>query len=493
VGGSTCVQGGFQFRAEGVGNSTTLARIVQLVEDAQANRPQIQRFVDVFASRFVPTVLVFAVLTFFTWIGIGLSRNQKDAGTYVVFAVTRTVGVLSIACPCALGLATPTAIMVATGVAARRGCLVKNAAVWENTRQIGNAVLDKTGTLTKGKPAVREVGIIAGAGMLKPPMLAAQIPRSDLVPVSWISAAQSIENRQETIAHIKTVLAAVEENSEHPLAQALVAWCTSQAGPESVGDVECFENVPGKGVICTLKSVGQIRIGSIEFLGIPLEGALGLWVEGWQRQACVVVALEINGVHSAVFALQDELQEDAAAVLRNLRNRNMSVWMCTGDQKTTALAVGSLLAIPPQNIRAQCLPTDKVKFVEELSQGSKVLMVGDGINDAAALAGADLSIAIGTGSHVTSDSADVVLTHSAISAIPALLDLGTLTMRTIYRNFVWGAGFNIIGLPLAAGIGAPWGVELPPIACGVAMASSSVIVICSSLTITCFRPKTLAE
>jgi len=486
VGGSTCVRGSFLMCAEGVGQSTTLARIIQLVEDAQVKRPSVQRVADVLASVFVPIVLSIAIVAFLVWTILHITDiSNKD----MVFAVTRAVSVLVIACPCSLGLATPTAIMVATGQAARHGCLVKDAVVWEKTRKINHIVFDKTGTITEGRPKVVAMALLPGAEQIPE----VQAPPGDALQVccEWLqdgSAEPHALELTKVVARVGWVMATVEVGSEHPLARALLDWGKS-ASSGNIGEAASFENIPGRGVACVVEHVGTVRVGSLDFVEVPGGGAAAAWATSWQEEGCIVIALQVSGVPIALFALRDELQECSAAVIAALRRRGIKVWMCTGDQQTTAHAVARRVGIPTEQVKAQCLPRAKAAFIDEISVNSEVAMVGDGVNDAAALASASLGVAIGAGSHITMDSADIVLVRSALEDLLVLLELGRRTMRTIYRNFAWALLFNVVGIPLAAGVGTPWGVTLPPIFCGLAMASSSVVVVLSSLQLKCFSPR----
>eukprot|EP00931_Biecheleriopsis_adriatica_P075603 TRINITY_DN49426_c0_g1_i1.p1 TRINITY_DN49426_c0_g1~~TRINITY_DN49426_c0_g1_i1.p1 ORF type:complete len:1105 (-),score=230.43 TRINITY_DN49426_c0_g1_i1:29-3112(-) len=488
LGGSTCVQGGFLMQAEGVGNSTTLARIVQLVEDAQTRRPTVQKTVDVLASYFTPLVIATALLTLVAWstlLATGFSQRS------ITFAVTRAVSVLVIACPCSFGLATPTAIMVATGLAAKYGCLVKDAIVWERTGKLTHAVLDKTGTITKGQPQVVAAALLPGAAAL--PALPDLRPAPDtrlhsrFLDASDSFSAGATREEVELSAKVGWLLATVEASSEHPLAKSLLQWGKSVA-LGAAGEAKRFTNIPGKGVSCFVEGVGAVRVGNLSYLGVPATEPAGRWAERRQEDGCVVVALEAAGKHVALLALQDELQDGAAAAISSLHDRGMTVWMCTGDQQGTALAVAKRAGIAEERVRAACLPDTKAHLVQELSETGQVLMVGDGLNDAAALASASIGVAIGAGAQVTTESAHVILVRSSLQDLLKFLELSSATMRVIYRNFAWALSFNALGIPLAAGVGAAWGVWLPPMACGALMASSSVLVVSSSVLLRCSAP-----
>eukprot|EP00929_Paragymnodinium_shiwhaense_P115335 TRINITY_DN8410_c0_g1_i1.p1 TRINITY_DN8410_c0_g1~~TRINITY_DN8410_c0_g1_i1.p1 ORF type:complete len:1134 (+),score=277.12 TRINITY_DN8410_c0_g1_i1:79-3480(+) len=493
VGGSTLLSGSILMRAEGVGNSTTLAQIVQLVEDAQARRPSVQRVVDVVASYFVPVVIVISIVTYVVWTVMILSDVVEHDYT---FAVLRAVSVLVIACPCSLGLATPTAIMVATGIAAKHGCLVKDAVCWEKTRETVHVVLDKTGTLTQGKPEVVAVAILpaARAMQLKAPRpVATSLNEASRAMLEWLDGEDFAD--AGVLAQLGWILASAEAGSEHPLARALLAWGRSTTSDE-LGQASDFQNLPGSGISCNIERAGDVKIGNLPFVGLAEQESFtssgGRWAQRWMSQeACIVVALSVQGQPVALFALRDELQPAAGAVVRALQKRNISVWMCTGDMPATAHVVAAKVGIAPEQVKARCLPETKADFVAELERQAPVIMVGDGVNDAAALSSASLGVAIGAGSHVSMEAADVVLVRSSLSDLLTFLDLGRATMRTMYRNFVWALIFNIVGIPLAAGVGVPWHVTLPPIACGVAMACSSVTVVLSSVTLKLWRPRRL--
>lgn len=479
VGGSAAVQTGFVMKASSAGNSTTLARILQLVEDAQTRRPTVQRTVDLLASYFTPLVLTISLATFLLWLLLTTS-GAVDVGTSgITFAITRAVSVLVIACPCSFGLATPTAVMVATGLAAQHGCLVKDAVVWEKVGRLTQAVLDKTGTLTKGAPEVVAVALLPGSASASWPSDATQAAASGARAANQTECLGIQVDKTEMVAVVGWLLRAVEANSEHPLAKALLHWAESvSTGPAAAA--RAAAHVPGQGVSCHIDPLGTVRCQSLAAWQEP-DAQQWEWAEKQQEDGCVVVVLQVEERAVALLAIRDEVQEAAADVVRGLQSRGLEVWMCTGDQPRTAHAVARAVGISQDRVLAACLPDAKSKLVQDLSQTEEVLMVGDGLNDAAALAGASIGVAIGAGAHVSVESAHVVLMGSKLSDLPIFLDLAAATMRTIYRNFVWALGFNLLGLPLAAGCGEAFGVSLPPVACGAAMACSSVLVVSSSL------------
>jgi len=480
LGGSTCLSGGFLMVAVGVGNSSTLARIVQLVEDAQAKRPAIQAVVDVVASYFVPAILILSAATFMTWVLVGFELGFDDV---LSLAITHGMSVLMIACPCSLGLATPTAVMVATGHAATFGILVKDASTWQVISGTRVVVLDKTGTLTRGRPKVVGCALMEGATTL------GDVPHKagSLVDATALGAEVNV---RDAVPRVAWLLLGAEAGSEHPLGLALSDWAQAACGEQLAPECQSFQNTPGKGVEAVVAGKWAVRVGNQSLVGVYEDPNVHEWSTRWQAKGCVVVCMQVADAQVCMFALRDELLPDAPPVVAELQRRGIGVWMCTGDQPGTAAAVGSAAGIEEERICSQASPEDKAALVARLRESwGTVVMVGDGVNDAAAMAAASLGCAIGAGAQVTIDAADAVLVSSRLSDFLIFLDLGRATMSTIYRNFLWAGVFNLVGVPLAAGVGAPWGITLPPVFCGVAMAASSVIVISSSLLLKLFRPR----
>lgn len=444
IGGSTVVTGGGVMEVTALGNSTVLAEIISLVEGAQLSPPRIQRIADRVAGWFVPAVFMTAALTFGIWIAVALSSQDSDDVDFA-FALNRSMAVLMIACPCALGLATPTAVMVATSVAARRlGCLIKSTETFESLFRVGTVVLDKTGTITAGRPAV-------------------------------------VDSEGFRDARLWAYVAALETTSEHPLAKALVV--AAEARAQRVPEVSGWRCVAGSGVEGLVEGI-MMRVGNEEWCCAGAD--LRSWALNHQREGCAVVYVARGGSGIAAVALRDEVQQGSPSAIGYFQRHGMRVWMCTGDSEVTAKTIAAAVGIDKSCVVARCGPARKAEFVQELMKDSgasqTVLMVGDGINDAPSLAMADIGVAIGCGSRLTCEAADVVLTRSALEDLQCLHSLSRSTVFTIYRNFFWAFVFNAVGIPFAAGALYPaFGVFIPPLFAGLAMACSSITVISSSL------------
>lgn len=444
-------KGSFRFRADKVGTDTLLSRIIAMVQDAQGSKAPVQKLVDRIAAVFVPAIMGIAALTFVIWLVSGV----ENGFTYGLLAM---VTVLIIACPCALGLATPTAIMVGIGKGAGRGILIKDAESLEIARKIDTVVLDKTGTLTCGKPEV--------------------------VFLEWSEQASNA-SRNTLLAGI---LYSMEKMSEHPLADAVVKYLH---GADSV-KIENFESITGAGVKGTfngetyyagnrkLMDAGSVDIGR----GFADRAA------AWADSAYTVIWFSDSREVLAVAAVTDRIRPDSAKAVAALEKQGMEVWMLTGDNARTAAAVAGQAGI--RNFKAGILPQDKAAFVKELqSRGHKVAMAGDGINDSAALAQADLGIAMGSGSDIAMEAAKMTIISSDLSKISEAVRLSALTVRTIRQNLFWAFIYNMIGVPIAAGVLYPVnGFLLNPMIAGAAMAFSSVSVVTNSLRL---KSKKIAE
>lgn len=436
------------FKAEKVGAATLLAQIVRYVEKAQNSKAPIQRYADWVSSYFVPAVIVLAVLAFAVWWAVGPDPS-------LVFALVVFVSVLIIACPCALGLATPTAVMVGTGKGAQQGILFRGGEALEQTHKAQALILDKTGTLTIGRPEVAHL---------------------------W----QSSDLKEQDLYAI----AQVETLSEHPLAQAVARYLDKKllksSGDKKLNEqgrlqVEGFISYPAKGVKAIVQG-REVRVGNAKFMR---ESGVGLSQEPSEVGSLVYAALD--GKLKAVFTLKDQLKENAPAVIKELKSMGMEIWMLTGDNKATALEVAKVVGI--ENVMAEVLPQDKLKKVEELQvQGKKVIMVGDGINDAPALAQSDVGMAIGAGTDIAIEAADITLLNEDLNAIVKAIKLSRLTMRTIKQNLFFSFIYNSLGIPIAAGIFYPlWGILLSPVLASIAMALSSVSVVTNSLRLKSMR------
>ena len=446
VAGSVNQTGALLFRATHVGSETTLARIVRLVEDAQASRAPIQRLADRVAAVFVPIVLVIAGATCLAWLAFGPEPRLP-------MALTTAVAVLVIACPCAMGLATPTAIMVGTGKGAEHGVLIKSATALEVLHRVDTIVFDKTGTLTVGRPEVTDIVTVPGVG------------------------------EDDALA----VAAGAEQASEHPLGEAIVRLAKERG--LALPPVGKFTAVPGRG-IDAMAPDGRILLGNETMMnerGIDVsllaDRAIAL-----QAQGKTVVFLAFAGRLLALIAVADVLKPDAAATIRRLREMGLAVAMLSGDNRRTAEAIAREAGI--ERVLAEVLPADKAGEIKRLQEGGhRVAMVGDGINDAPALTQADVGIVMGSGTDVAIEAADVTLMRSDVAGVVVALELSRRTIQIVKQNLGWAFGYNILLIPVAAGVLYPLaGVLLSPILAGAAMAFSSVSVVTNSLRLKRWRP-----
>jgi Cu+-exporting ATPase len=451
IGATLNKTGSFVFRAAKVGRDTTLAQIVRLVEEAQGSKAPMQRLVDTISSYFVPTVLVLAALTFVAWLVFGPSP---------IFALTASIAVLIIACPCALGLATPTAIMVGTGKAAEYGILVRGGEALEMTRKIDTIVLDKTGTLTRGKPAVTAI-----------------------VPADGLAAPELLR-----------LAAAAEVGSEHPLGEAIVLRAR-ELGLE-LPKAEEFRSITGKGIAATVEG-RALTIGNralMEQTGTGLDG-LSAEADALAGAGATPMYVAVDGLPAGLIAVADILKPESREAVAELGALGLEVWMLTGDTSATAEAIAYESGIAPSHVLAEVLPEQKAATVAELqAQGRTVAMVGDGINDAPALAQADLGIAIGTGADVAMAASDITLIGGDLRTIVTAIALSRKTVGTIKQGLVWAFGYNVLLIPVAMGVLWPaFGILLNPILAAAAMAMSSVSVLTNALRLRGFRPAASAE
>ncbi|WP_373512508.1 copper-translocating P-type ATPase, partial [Persicitalea sp.] len=437
-------QGSFSFRAEKVGKQTVLAQIIRTVQEAQGSKAPVQRLVDKIAGIFVPVVLGIAVLTFVVWLLVG----GENALTH---ALLTSVSVLVIACPCALGLATPTAIMVGVGKGAENNILIRDAESLEIAHKVDAVVLDKTGTLTEGRPEVAGWYFVKGEK----------------------DGAAGREGRH------KAAIQAIESRSEHPLGQAISAAGRS----DGLVQVENFQSVTGSGVVGVVNGEKYV-IGTPDFLkneGIALDSELTELSAELRGKAQTVIGVGWEGRQIALVALADQLKTTSAEAVAKLQKEGIEVYMLTGDNAQTAAQVAREVGL--EHFEAEVKPQDKMDFVKKLqAEGKTVAMVGDGINDSQALAQADLSVAMGRGSDVAMDVAKMTLITSDLLALPKALKLSRRTVTTIRQNLFWAFIYNLIGIPLAAGVLYPVnGFLLNPMIAGAAMALSSVSVVTNSL------------
>jgi len=441
-------KGSFDFSAEKVGSKTVLAGIIKAVENAQGSRAPIQKMADKIAGIFVPVVLGIAALTFVLWI---LLDPVGGFGHGLLAAIS----VLVIACPCALGLATPTAIMVGIGKGAENNILIKDAESLERARNVTAVVLDKTGTLTEGKPVV--TGVFFDA---------------------------PVEEREE----LNSVLLALETRSEHPLASAVVKELTSQHIIPST-QVEKVESITGGGILGYIEN-RQYLAGNERLLiqrGIAISDSLKQKAASWEAKASTVIYFAKGGEAKLIVLLSDVLKQSSKAAVAKLKSLGIEVHMLTGDNQATAAAIALQTGI--DHFKASVLPSDKGRYIHALQDlGKIVAMAGDGINDAEALAVADVSIAMGKGSDIAIDIAQMTLLSSDLAIIPKALELSRKTVETIRQNLFWAFIYNLVGIPLAAGLLYPiYGFLLNPMLAGAAMALSSVSVVTNSLRLKSFK------
>lgn len=432
-------KGLINFNAEKVGGETMLAQIIKMVQEAQGSKAPVQKLVDKIAGIFVPVVIGISLLTFISWMVWG----GENAFTQ---ALLTSVTVLVIACPCALGLATPTAIMVGVGKGAENGILIKDAESLELVYKANAIILDKTGTITEGKPGV-----------------------------------SNIEWEEEVNGTEKAIFYSIEHKSEHPLAQAVVQH--SKQETYGMVDFEQYESITGKGVAVTYSGI-RYNVGSLRFMdeiGVSLSDKFKKLGDEWQANAKSVIYFSKGKTVLAIVAIEDKVKDSSRQAISTLKNSGLDVYMLTGDNQQTAAAVARQVGI--DQFKAEVLPSEKAAFVKELqSQGKIVAMIGDGINDSHALAQADVSIAMGKGTDIAMDVAKMTLIFSDLNSVPKALQLSKQTIMTIRQNLFWAFIYNLIGIPIAAGLLYPInGFLLNPMIAGAAMAFSSVSVVGNSL------------
>ena len=467
VGGSVNGSGVLWIKTGAVGSDSVLAKIMKLVSDAQMRKPAVQAHADRVAQYFVPMVVIIAIVTWSAWafalsfhlvpMSLIMASGLPDGETMAFMFGAAT---LVIACPCALGLATPTAVMVGSGVGAQLGILFKGGDVLEDASNVTAVMFDKTGTLTKG---ALELGVIA----------------------AW---APNLSHDE-----LLRVAASAERHSEHPIGQAVVS--AARFRNLSFGEVSDFSTSSGLGLTCKVDGT-MVILGNRQWLskhGFPLTEAQEAEAAGREKLGETVILLAIGKSVGGMLALSDILQKDALAVVERMSAMGIDVWMATGDNNRTAAHVAKQLGI--KHVLADAKPLNKRDLVSDLqAEGHVVAMIGDGVNDAPALAQADVGIAVGSGTDVAIETADVVLMKSALKDVPTAFDLAKAVMARIRLNFFWAICYNVVGMPLAAGIFFPkFHMLVPPMFAGAAMALSSVSVVCSSLLLRCYRPPPLPK
>ncbi len=447
IGATLNKTGAFKFRTTKVGKDTALAQIVRMVQDAQNSKAPIARLADTISGYFVPVVMILAVITFVIWIDFGPQPQ-------LVYALITAVSVLIIACPCALGLATPMSLMVGIGKGAENGILIRSGEALQTAQSINTVVLDKTGTITKGKPELTDL-VNAGSGD----------------PTEMLRLAASVESI-----------------SEHPLAEAIVEG--AKAKGLVLGKPEEFEAVPGHGVTARVDG-RQVALGNLKLLArLSVEsGDLEGKAEKLAGEGKTPMYVVIDGKAAGIIAVADTVKEDSAEAIAALHKMGIEVVMITGDNKRTAEAIARLVGV--DRVLAEVLPEDKAHNVQLLqAEGKKVAMVGDGINDAPALAQADVGLAIGTGTDVAIEASDITLIKGSLKGVVTAIEVSRATMGNIKQNLVGAFFYNVIGVPIAMGVLFPFfGVLLSPLLAGAAMAFSSVTVVGNANRLRAFHPK----
>jgi len=453
IGATLNKTGAFKFRATKVGKDTALAQIVKMVQDAQNSKAPIARLVDVISGYFVPVVMILAVWTFVIWFSVGPQPQ-------LVYALVTSVTVLIIACPCALGLATPMSLMVGIGKGAENGILIRSGESLQNARAIQTVVLDKTGTITKGKPEL-----------------------TDLV---------AADGNPWTGDEMLRLAASVEKVSEHPLAQAIIDG--AQARKLELDDVKDFEAIPGHGVSAQVSGhsllIGNLKLMNREQIAL---GSLEEKSKSLADDGKTPMYVAIDGQAAGIVAVADTVKEDSAEAIAILQKMGIEVVMITGDNRRTAEAIARKVGIT--RVLAEVLPEDKANNIHLLqAEGKKVAMVGDGINDAPALAQADVGLAIGTGTDVAIEASDITLIKGSLKGVVTAIEVSRATMTNIYQNLVGAFFYNVLGVPVAMGVLFPFfGLLLSPMIAGAAMAFSSVTVVGNANRLRGFKPKFSAK
>ena len=449
IGATINKTGAFKFRTTKVGKDTALAQIVKMVQDAQNSKAPIARLADTVSGYFVPVVMILAVWTFVIWFVIGPQPQ-------LVYALVTSVTVLIIACPCALGLATPMSLMVGIGKGAENGILIRSGEALQTARSIQTVVLDKTGTITKGKPELTDIVISEQSSVISDDML--------------------------------RLAASVEKVSEHPLAQAIVEG--AQARKLELAEVKDFEAIPGHGVSAKVEEhsilIGNLKLMNREKIAL---GSLEEQSKSLADDGKTPMFIALDGKAAGIIAVADTVKEDSAEAIKVLQNMGIEVVMITGDNRRTAEAIARRVGIT--RVLAEVLPEDKANNIHLLqAEGKKVAMVGDGINDAPALAQADVGLAIGTGTDVAIEASDITLIKGSLKGVVTAIEVSRATMTNIYQNLVGAFFYNVLGVPVAMGVLFPFfGLLLSPLIAGAAMAFSSVTVVGNANRLRGFKPK----
>ena len=472
TGATVNTSGYFVMEATKVGSDTALSQIIKLVDDATSTKAPIERFADKVAGVFVPAVIAVAAAVFVIWFFL------VQAG--IEASLNYAISVLVISCPCALGLATPTAVMVGTGRGARNGILIKSAETLENAHDTTTVVFDKTGTLTVGSPSVTDV--IAADEVGNPLVEGSSVATGDQIPAEVFA--------QEGRASLLTVAASVERLSEHPLAQAIVTGVADRAERLPIAD---FMQVPGQGVSASIKGAavlaGNLRM--MEARGVTVSDAWRTLAQQFANQGKTALYFAREDRLLGLIALADRVKPSSARAVAELAAMGIKSVMLTGDDERTARAIGA--QVGASTVIAGVLPQDKESHVRRLQQQGKVAMVGDGINDAPALARADVGIAIGAGTDVAIEAADAVLMSSDPLGVAAMVQLSRATLRNIKQNLFWALIYNVVCIPIAAGAFSYWGLTINPMIGAAAMSFSSVFVVTNALRLRGFKPRFVTD
>ena len=469
LGGTMNKTGAFTFEARKVGKETALAQIVKLVEDAQTSKAPIQKLADQISAIFVPVVLVIALATFFIW---WIFSPSPAAFT---IALSNAIAVLIIACPCALGLATPTAIMVSTGKGAELGVLIRSGEALETAQKLNAIILDKTGTLTQGMPTVTDVVVDSKW----------QLANRELQIAGAPSSAGNLPSIEDELLQLT---ASAERMSEHPLGQAIVEYAVGK-GMLFAPAVE-FGALAGHGIQARVDGRHVIVGNSKLMVDQKISTAsLDKTANKMANEGKTPMFVVVDGTLAGLIAVADTLKPESKQAVAELEKMGIEVYMLTGDNKRTAAAISKQIGIT--NYFAEVVPEQKEQKVRELqAQGKRVAMVGDGINDAPALAAADVGIALGTGTDVAMEAADITLMRGDLRGIITAIQLARATLRTIYGNYFWAFAYNVLGIPIAAGLLYPmFGILLSPVIAAAAMAFSSIFVVTNSLRLRNFKPQ----
>ncbi|KAG0233248.1 hypothetical protein BGW42_007561 [Actinomortierella wolfii] len=534
IGGTVNGLGTFDMEAIKVGSETTLSQIVKLVEDAQTSKAPIQAYADLIAGIFVPVVIAMALLTFVVWMIVShtvvaehLPKIFMHEPSKFVTCLKLCISVIVVACPCALGLATPTAVMVGTGVGAQNGILIKSGQALEEAHKVTKVVFDKTGTLTQGNLEVASWNIYRGSNITSngnsvpsSPVTARDPAFSSSLSASPIGSSAMAASSQNDLAstlmdkmsddEFFLIVGAAESVSEHPLGRAIGQYAKKLLNiPTFNATVTDFEATTGQGIECTvslppspsstLRQDGltsyRVVVGNKQWLqdhGIKLPASLAADQLTQEKAGRTTVLVAMDGTFVGFISLSDKIKPEAAKTVARLQQLGIQVAMVTGDQPVVAQVIASECGI--HEVHAGIKPAGKSEIVQELqAQGHVVAMVGDGINDSPALAQSDLGIALATGTDIAMEAADMILMRGDLTDVVAAIDLCRVIFRRIRLNFLWACIYNVIGVPLAMGVFLPWGYHLHPMLAGMMMASSSVSVVCSSLLLKLWRKPRLED